>query len=115
MVKTDSKNWKICKNHHEPIIDKETFETVQNILNYSPIVQEDDEFLISKLKCGECHSGFYRRKAKGIFYYWCKSSFRKTGCTLKSIRKDILENMVLCDINSKYNKHYRKLYSKRPF
>lgn len=109
IVKTDSKDWKICENHHEPIIDKETFMRVQNILNFSGIVQDDNELLITKLKCGECHSGFYRRMVKGIYYYCCKSSYRKMGCSLKLIRKDVLEKMVLIDINDKYVKDYKKL------
>lgn len=109
MVKTDQVDWKICKNHHEPIIDLEKFETVQKILKFSEIVQDENEFLISKLVCGKCNSECYRRKAKGVFYYWCKSSFRKTGCNLKSYRKDMLETMVLKDINDKYKKGYKNL------
>lgn len=109
MIKTNQDDWKITKNHHEPIMDKETFKKVQDILKFSQIIQEKDELLISKLVCGECNNNFYRRKAKGIFYYWCKSSFRKTGCNLKSIRKDELENIVLMNINSKYKKDYKTL------
>lgn len=109
IVKTESKDWKICEDHHEQIIDRETFMIVQNILNFSEIVQDDNELLITKLKCGECHSEFYRRKIKGIYYYLCKSSYRKMGCSLKSIRKDMLENMILIDINDKYGKNYKKL------
>jgi len=51
----------------------------------------ENELLITKIKYGECNSEFYRRKVKGIYYYWCKSSYRKTGCNLKSIRKDMLK------------------------
>ena len=109
IVKTNPEEWKICESHHEPLIDKETFQTVQNILNFSDIVQDENELLITKIRCGECNSEFYRRKVKGIFYYWCKSSYRKTGCSLKSIRKDMLENMILVDINDKYKKDYKKL------
>ena len=109
VVKTSPKEWKICENHHEPIIDKGVFETVQNILNYSTIVQEKSELLISKLRCGECNSKFYRRIAKERYYYWCKSSYRKIGCNLKSVRKDMLEKMILVDLNDKYKKDYKKL------
>ena len=35
MIKTSQDDWKITKNHHEPIIDKETFEKVQDILKFS--------------------------------------------------------------------------------
>ena len=94
MIKTNQDDWKVCKNHHEPIIDEKTFEIVQKILKFSQIIQEEDELLISNLVCGKCNDYCYRRKAKGIFYYWCKSSFRKTGCNLKSVRKDVLENMT---------------------
>ena len=52
---------------------------------------EESQFEITKIKYGECNSEFYRRKVKGIYYYWCKSSYRKTGCNLKSIRKDMLK------------------------
>ncbi|MCI8498400.1 MAG: recombinase family protein [Bacilli bacterium] len=109
MIKTDQIDWKICKNHHNPIVDKETFEMVQKILKFSQIIQEENELLISKLVCGECSSDCYRRKAKGILYYWCKSSFRKIGCNLKAVRKDALENMILRDINSNQKKDFKIL------
>lgn len=70
-----------------------------------------NELLITKIRCGECNSEFYIRKVKGIYYYWCKSSYRKTGCNLKSIRKDMLENMILVDINDKYKKIIKNLIS----
>lgn len=28
----------------------------------------ENELLITKIKCGECNSEFYRRKVKGIYY-----------------------------------------------
>lgn len=102
MIKTNIDEWKICKNHHEPIIDKDKFDTVQKILNFSHIVQDENEYLISKMKCTLCGSGFYRKKSKGYYYYICKSRYRKLGCDLNPIRKDMLENMVLVDLKDKY-------------
>ena len=109
MVKTDKEEWKIAKNHHEEIIDKDKFNIVQNIINFSHIVQDEDELLISRLECAECHSGFYRKKSKGYYYYICKSRYRKLGCNLSPIRKDILENMILIDINDNFKKDYKSL------
>ena len=109
MIKTDKEEWKIVENHHEGIIDKDKFNAVQNIINFSHIVQDEDELLISKLKCEHCHSGFYRKKSKGYYYYICKSKYRKLGCDLSPIRKDILENMILIDINSNFKNNYKLL------
>lgn len=109
MIKTEKEEWKIVENHHEGIIDKDKFNAVQNIMNFSPIVQEEDELLISRLECAECHSGFYRKKSKGYYYYICKSRYRKLGCNISPIRKDILENMILIDINNKYKMNYKFL------
>lgn len=80
MVKTDKEDWKIVENHHEVIIDKDIFYTVQNMLNFSIAAQDEEKFLISKLECAECHSGFYRKKAKNYYYYICKSKYRRLGC-----------------------------------
>ena len=109
MIKTDKEEWKIVENHHEGIIDKDKFNAVQNIINFSHIVQEENELLISKLKCAECHNEFYRKKSKDYYYYICKSRYRKLGCSLSPIRKDILENMILIDINDKYKMNYKSL------
>ena len=109
MIKTDKEEWKIIENHHEGIVDRDKFNIVQNIIKFSHIVQDEDEFLISKLRCAECHSGFYRKKSKDHFYYMCKSKYRKQGCNLSPIRKDILENMILIDINNKYKMNYKFL------
>jgi len=109
MVKTDKEDWKIVENHHEAIIDKDIFDTVQNMLNFSIAAQDEEEFLISKLECAECNSGFYRKKAKNYYYYICKSKYRKLGCNLQPIRKDILDELVLLNINDKFKLTYKKL------
>lgn len=99
LIKTTPENWKICKNHHEPIVDVEKFETVKKIINFSHIVQDENEYLISKLICSECNNGFYRKNSKGYYYYICKSRYRKLGCNVQPIRKDILDGIVLIKIN----------------
>jgi len=109
LIKTDKNEWKICNNHHEPIINKCIFDDVQRLLNYSKIVLEENEVLISKLICHECKSGVYRKKAKDYYYYICKSKYRNLGCNLKPFRKDILEDIILLEINDRYNKNYKKL------
>jgi hypothetical protein len=42
----------------------------------------------------------------------CKSKYRKQGCNLSPIRKDILEKMILMDINDNVKKNYKLLKKK---
>ena len=109
LVRVNKDEWKVVENHHKAIIDKDTFDTVQNIINFVPVREQEDELLLSKLECTECKSGFYRKKSKNYYYYVCKSKYRKTGCNMQSIRKDILENMVLMDMNDKFKRDKNKL------
>lgn len=107
LVRVNKNEWKVVENHHKAIIDKDTFDTVQNMINFVHVREQEDEFLLSKLECTECKSGFYRKKSKNYYYYVCKSKYRKTGCNMRPIRKDILENMVLMDMNDKFNPNNR--------
>lgn len=109
LVRVNKDEWKVVENHHKAIIDKDTFDTVQNIINFVPVREQEDELLLSKLECTGCKSGFYRKKSKNYYYYVCKSKYRKTGCNMQSIRKDILENMVLMDMNDKFKRDKNKL------
>ena len=109
LIRVNKDEWKVVENHHKAIIDKDTFLTVQNMNNFVHVREQEDEFLLSKLECAECQSGFYRKKSKSYYYYVCKSKYRKTRCNMQPIRKDILENMVLMDMNDKFNLNNNKL------
>lgn len=109
LVRVNKDEWKIVENHHKAIIDKDTFDMVQNMINFVHVEEQEDEILLSKLECAECQSGFYRKKSKSYYYYVCKSKYRKTGCNMQPIRKDILENIVLIDMNDKYKQGNNKL------
>ena len=63
-VKTKKEDWIIVENTHEPIISKDDFETVQRILNYSPLMLKTDDLLLRYLKCPDCGSKFYKKKTK---------------------------------------------------
>ena len=109
LVRVNKDEWKVVENHHKAIIDKDTFNTVQNMINFVHVREQEDEFLLSKLECTKCQSGFYRKKSKNYYYYVCKSKYRKTGCNMRPIRKDILENIVLMDMNDKFKRDNNKL------
>ena len=88
-----------------PIIDKETFDTVQLMMKEnqkapSRIWDKSDYILTDKLFCGHCGSpmaGESGRSHTGAkhSYYLCGSHKRKTGCTKKAVRQDWIENFVL--------------------
>ena len=104
---------KVCKygsieNYCEPIISKETFDEVQNLLkkNQRKRDNSDHEFLFSGLlRCNECGykmSGKYCRNfpTNCTFYYLCSNARLKKKCNMlkqlneTKIEKKLLEQIV---------------------
>lgn len=99
-IKNNQKDWIVIENTHEPIISKDDFNTVQNILNYSKAILEDNDILLRYLKCHECGNSFYKNKSKSNIYYRCYG-YRKRNCSSHSNNKAILEGIVLEKIKEK--------------
>lgn len=114
-VQTKEDELIITKNNHMEIISKQQFEIVQDIIKHSAKVNSNNEYDIFSgyLKCAECNSNLTIRKSKEYTYYACSSYVRKRGCNNKhTIRKDILEEKIITEINNrqaiKINKLNRK-------
>lgn len=104
LIKTKEDELIITKNNHMDIISKEQFARVQDIIKHSVKVNSNNEYDIFSgyLKCAECDSNLTIRKSKEYTYYACSSHVRKRGCNNKhTIRKDILEEKVITEINNR--------------
>ena len=100
---TPEDEWFIVENTHEAIIDRETFEKVQTLLNRNTRTKPGARkvYLFSGfLRCGDCGKGIVRSEMRGYVYYYCRTykSQSKAACTKHSIRHDALEKAVLCAI-----------------
>ena len=107
LIKTKEDELIITKNNHMDIISKEQFARVQDIIKHSVKVNSNNEYDIFSgyLKCAECDSNLTIRKSKEYTYYACSSHVRKRGCNNKhTIRKDILEEKVITEINNRQAK-----------
>ncbi len=100
----------IVHNTHEPIIDKKTFEKVQDILGSKCVktsrYEEKLYPLSGMLKCAECGSPMHRSpkraKNKTYVYYKCKGYLQKGTaiCSYNhSIKEEVLFNTVMYSIN----------------
>ena len=92
--------WFIVENTHEAIIDHETFEKVQTLLNRNTRTKpgERSVYLFSGfLRCNDCGKGMVRSKLRSYIYYYCRTykSQSKVACTKHMIRHDALEKAVL--------------------
>ena len=92
LITTNKDEWIITENHHEPIISKEKFEQVQEIINKNKAARSNKEkdLFYSFLKCADCGSSFTLRKVKNYEYYHCTPYVRNSSCTSHSIKKDKL-------------------------
>ena len=106
LITTNKDEWIITKNHHEPIISKEDFDKVQEIIKNNKCARSNKEkdLFYSFLKCADCGSSFTLRKVKNYEYYHCISYVRNSSCTSHSIRKDKLMEIVLEELNRKFKR-----------
>lgn len=106
LITTNKDEWIITENHHEPIISKEKFDEVQEILNKNKSARNNKakDLFYSFLKCTDCGSSFTLRKVKNYEYYHCTSYVRDGSCTSHSIRKDKLTEVVLNELNRKFKR-----------
>jgi DNA invertase Pin-like site-specific DNA recombinase len=100
-------DWLVVENVHEPIIDRSTFDKVQDLLNRDTRTSPKDTQLglfAGFIKCADCRHAMVKRlpnAPKDYFYYVCRTytQMSKDKCTRHSVRSDILENVVFTVIS----------------
>jgi DNA invertase Pin-like site-specific DNA recombinase len=104
-VKRPQEEWCVFENRHEAIIDKETFELVQRIREgrRKKTNMGSTGVLSGILRCSDCGNKLHmkRQAASPREYYVCakyRGESRQNVCTTHSVRRDIIEQLVLSDI-----------------
>ena len=101
----DESKWIRIPGSHDPIIPKEIFDTVQNMLRLdtrtSPKKTQVD-VLSGLVRCGDCGQNMIRRcstkKEKTYYYYHCSTHKNGGGCSSHLISSDKLQDMILWQI-----------------
>lgn len=108
-VAVPEENWVIVPNTHEAIIDREEFETVQQLLmrdtRTSPGINHVSIFA-GYIRCADCLRAMGKKsvaQSYGKYHYYVCQTFRKAGrnlCTKHTIREKQLYDAVLATIQS---------------
>ena len=113
-IKIPKSEWKIVSSTHEAIIDKDTFDKVQNLIatRKQTRVKTHDYLLKGFIYCHECGKkmGCSSRKLKkgNVYYLRCATYISYTQlklCTSHNIRLDIVENITCNTIISLLKKY----------
>jgi len=96
----------IFENHHEPIIDLELFELVQDLtrkLNQQHPKRHRSHYLLSGLVyCGECSrlfNGSTKTTKYGIYrYYACRTRTEWHNCPTKPVKAEPIEQQIIQDL-----------------
>ena len=102
-------NWKIFRDVHEPIIDRDTWETVQKLTartkRRAPKKENARKQIFSRLiRCADCGSNMsYHTNTvnKDIHYFSCSNYVKDTRGTCQArhyIRADALEQIVILEL-----------------
>ena len=102
-VLNDESEWTITENHHKAIIDKDTFNKVQQLLKAPKRnkTSNGEDILSGYFKCKDCGESMYIKKGKNKDYYYCKSYITNGICTNHSIEKNKLYDEILKQMNLK--------------
>lgn len=106
--KVPKEDWIIVENTHEPIIDKETWEKAQSLLNKRTReldLETNKNIFAGFVKCGDCGRSMVKnmwRRADGSKTYsmYC-GTYKRNGkeyCTPHTLPMKVLEEIVLSDL-----------------
>ena len=91
--------WVIIEDHHEPLVDKKTFQRAQLIIRSVASRDRKKEAIYSlkkKLRCGNCHLTFTYRDDNKVFYCSHKSKAGKySNCSNRQYKYPEMEKKVL--------------------
>jgi hypothetical protein len=96
--------WVTVNNTHDPIIDKSTFERVQElrktVAESIPVKQHaySKNIFAGKVRCSHCGLAMIRKRQKnGTYWFRCESQFRyaKSACKQVSIKEDDLKEQII--------------------
>ena len=113
-IKQPRSEWSILKDAHEPIISREKFQLVQDIvLNRDNRKTKHGSMLLfsGHLRCSDCHQSLISYTSKvqdgtdDMKRYYCCRGYRrkKSNCSSHSISEDELKELVLKAINTQIN------------
>ena len=96
--------WIVVKNTHEPVIDRETWDKVQDLLQRNTrqtSLTDNVHMFAGYLRCGDCGRAMVKIKRRGEICFNCGSYNRygKKICTIHNISEGELEGIVLDDLN----------------
>lgn len=96
--------WIVVEHTHEPIIDLEEWNKVQNLLKQNTRqtgLTKNIHIFAGFLKCGDCGRAMVKITRKGVTSFNCGSYNRygKKFCSIHSITEKELESIVLNDLN----------------
>lgn len=103
-ISLPKEQWIVVENTHEAIIDKDTWDKVQNLLGRGTRqldLNHNIHMFAGYLRCGDCDRAMVKIKRKGIVYFNCGSYNRygKKFCSMHNITELELEQLVLNDLN----------------
>ena len=104
-ILTPEEEWFVVEGMHEPIIDKATFQLVQDLCRKDTRTAPGNRnvYLLSGyVFCADCGKAMARSVSKDIRYYACRTYKEKlkTACSRHSIKIDRVEEVVLAAIQS---------------
>lgn len=87
--------WKVFRDHHEAIIDRDTFEHIQKSRGVKKAVKHKRHPLIGKMECGYCHKSLKIEHTKNP-YFFCGNKYvtQYKGC-VERINVQFLEEYLL--------------------
>lgn len=103
-IKLPKEKWIIVENTHEPIIDMDTWNKVQNLLQRNTRqtnLANNIHMFAGFLKCADCGRAMVKIKRRGKITFNC-GSYNRYGtkfCSIHSITEQNLERIVLDDLN----------------
>ncbi len=102
-ILTPMEEWFIVEDVHEPIIDRESFAKVQELLEKNPRSANGEIHLFSGfMRCADCKKALHRQVSGKYVYFMCRTykQYGKKVCTKHTVREDELEEAVLAAIQS---------------